>query len=158
MRNDNTEECLQNFFEVEKHARRFHRGHWSFLGPRLETTWYKTCFDKPNRKWDRSAAMMILQMSTESGHPVFRASSAFERGKLDTKEYGKKSTRFDDNEGNIEMLLRTVISVNQLSIYNILAEKCKTWDNNSSQESAPSSDESESSGTFYAKEILEMRR
>ena len=74
------------------------------------------------------------------------------------KEYGKKSTRFNDNEGNIEMLLRRVISVNQLRIYRILTDKCKNWDENSSQESAPSSDESESSGTFYAKEILEMRR
>ena len=30
------------------------------------------------REWDRTAAMMILQLVTESGHPVFRASSAFE--------------------------------------------------------------------------------
>ena len=69
--------------------------------------------------------MMILQLVTESGHPVFRASSAFERGKLDIKEDGKKSTRFDDNEENIEMLLRTVIAVNQLSIYGCLAEWSK---------------------------------
>ena len=55
--------------------------------------------------------MMILQMSTESGLPVFIASSAFERGKLDIKEYDKKSTRFDNNQGNIEILLCTVISV-----------------------------------------------
>ena len=40
--------------------------------------------------------------------PIFRG--AFERRKLDIKEYGKKSTRFDDNEGNTEMLLRTEIS------------------------------------------------
>ena len=156
--NDNTEECDQNAIEDRKYARRFHRGHWSFPGPGLQKTWYKTCSDKPNREWDRTAAMMILQMVTESGHTVFRASSAFERGKLDIKEYGKTSTRFDDNEGNIEMLLRTVISVNQLSIYGILADWCKNWDKNSSEESAPSSDASESSGTLYAKEIFEMRR
>ena len=53
---------------------------------------------------------------TESCHPIFRPSSAFERGKLDIKEYGKKFTRFDDNEGN-KMLLRTVISVNQFGTY-----------------------------------------
>ena len=102
--------------------------------------------------------MMMLQMVTESGHTVFRASSAFERGKLDIKEYGKKSTRFDENEGNMEMLLRTVISVNQLNIHGIWAESCKNWDKNSSEESARYSDGSESSGTLYAKEILEMRR
>ena len=64
-------------------------------------------------------------MSTESDHPVFRASSAFEKGKLDIKEYGKKSTQFD-NEGNIEMLLRTVISVNQLSICEFWQKSAKT--------------------------------
>ena len=97
-------------------------GRWSFLGPGLEKTWYKICSEKPNREWDRTAAMMIFQLVTESGHPDFRASSAFERGKLNIKEHGKKSTRFDNNEGNIEMLLRTVISVNQLSIYGFLAD------------------------------------
>ena len=68
---------------------------------------------------------MILELTTESGHPVFRASSAFEGGKSDIKEHGKKSSQFDDNEGNIEMLLRTVISVKQLSIYGALAGWCK---------------------------------
>ena len=62
---------------------------------------------------------------TPNGRPVFRASSAFERGKLDIKEHGKKSTRFDDNERNVEMLLRTVISVKQLSIHGICGRKVK---------------------------------
>ena len=61
-------------------------------------TWYrKLVLKNQNRKWDRTAASMILQLVTESGHPVFGASGAFERGKLDIKEHGKKSTRFDDN-------------------------------------------------------------
>ena len=119
-----------------------------FIGLGLEKTWYETCADKTKREWDKTAATMILQKVTESGHPVFRSSSVFERGKLDIKEYGKRSTRFDDDEGNVEILLRTVISVNQLSIYGILADWCKNWDKNSSEESAPSSDGSESSGTL----------
>ena len=49
------------------------------------------------------------------------------------------------------MLLRTVISVNQRSTYGILADWCKNWDKNSSEESAPSSNGSESSGTFFCK-------
>ena len=51
------------------------------------------------------------------------------------------------------MLLRTVISVNQFSIYGILAEKYKYRDKLSSEESAPSSDESESSGTLCKRNI-----
>ena len=92
--------------------------------------------------------MMILQLSTESGHPNFRASSAFERGELDSSERGKKSTQFNDNAGHIEMLLRTVICVNQLSIYGTLADLCKELDRNSSEDSdEDSSEDSESSGT-----------
>ena len=73
--NDNTEECAQNATEVSKYARRFPGGRWSFLGPGLENTCYKTCSDKPNREWDRTASMMILHLVTESGHTVFRTSS-----------------------------------------------------------------------------------
>ena len=109
--NDNTVECRQNSVEFGKYARRFHRDHCSFLGSESEKAWYKTCCDQPNREWDRTAAMMILQMSTESDLPVFEASRVFERGKLDIKEYDKKSTRFDNNEGNIEILLCVVISM-----------------------------------------------
>ena len=43
---------------------------------------------------------MILQFSTESGHPIFQAPSALERGELDSKEHGKKSHQFNDDEGN----------------------------------------------------------
>ena len=65
--NDNTEESALNAKEVSKYARRFPRGHWSFLGPGQEKTWYKTCSDKPNREWERTAAMMSTQFFE---HPV----------------------------------------------------------------------------------------
>ena len=65
--------------------------------------------------------MIILQLHTESCHPICRASSAFERGDLGSNGHGKKSTQFSENKGNFELLLRTVISVNQLSIYGATA-------------------------------------
>ena len=62
-------------------------------------------------------------------------------------------------KGNIEMLLRTVISVNQLSICGAWTDLCKELDKNSFDDSADDpSEDSESSGTLCAKEILEMRR
>ena len=88
-------------------------GHF-FFGPGLEKTWCRTCTEKSNREWDRTAGSMILQLVTESCHPVFRASSAFERGELDIREYGKKSTRLSDNDRNVEWFLRAIKSVNQL--------------------------------------------
>ena len=52
------------------------------------------------------------------------------------------------------MLLRTVISVNQLSIYGALADLCKELDKHLSEDSAEDlSENSESSGTLHAKEI-----
>ena len=61
---------------------------------------------------------------SECGHPIFRASSAFERGELISKGHGNKSTHFNGSHENIELLLRTVISANQLSIYGAAADFC----------------------------------
>ena len=59
-----------------------------------------------------------------SGDPIFRASSALERGDLRSKGGGKKSIHFSGSFENIELLLRTVISANQLSIYGAIADLC----------------------------------
>ena len=91
--NGTTDECIQNSIEVSKYARRFLCGRWSFLGLGSEKTWYKTCSDKQNGNSDRSAEMMILQLHTESCHPIFRAFSAFETGDLESNEHRKKSTQ-----------------------------------------------------------------
>ena len=56
-----------------------------------------------------------------SGHPIFRASSAFERGELRSKVGSKKSLHFNGCDENIELLLRTVISANQLRIHGAVA-------------------------------------
>ena len=74
----NTERCEYNSQTVAEYARRFPRGHWSFLGPGTEKTWYGTCTDKPDGSWDRVAEEVMLNIS-DSDHPTFRASSAFER-------------------------------------------------------------------------------
>ena len=59
-----------------------------------------------------------------SCHPIFRASSAFARGEIRSKGGGKKSIHFIGSHKNIELLLRTVISANQLSIYEAMADLC----------------------------------
>ena len=47
--------------------------------------WFGTNTYKPNGKWDRVAEDIKLNFS-ESGHPVFRGSSALERGACEAKE------------------------------------------------------------------------
>ena len=67
---------------------------------------------------------MMLNFA-ESGHPTFRASCAVERGKLRSKGHGKKSFHFNGSEENIELLLCTIISANQLSVFGAIADLCR---------------------------------
>ena len=60
----------------------------------------------------------------ESGHPIFRGTSAFERGTLKSKGGGKSSIHFCDDE-TIEVLFRTINSANQLSIHGAVADMCE---------------------------------
>ena len=48
---------------VANHARRFHRGRWSFLGPGSEKKWYRTCSDKLDGVWDRTGEQMMKKRS-----------------------------------------------------------------------------------------------
>ena len=61
---------------------------------------------------------------SDSGHPIFRASSAFERGEMGSKVRVKKSKHFNGIDENIELLLRTVMSANQPSVYGAIADLC----------------------------------
>ena len=55
-----------------------------FLGPESEKKGYGICFDKPDGDWDTIAERKMLNFA-ESGHPVFRATSALERGESKSK-------------------------------------------------------------------------
>ena len=59
-----------------------------------------------------------------SDHPIFRVSSAFERGEQRSKGGDRKSVHFNGSDENIEFLLRTVISADQLSVYRAVADLC----------------------------------
>ena len=64
---------------------------------------------------------MMLNFA-ESGHPVFRASSALERGELKSKGKGVNSIHFEGSDNTIELILRTVVSVKQLSVHGAVAD------------------------------------
>ena len=61
----------------------------------------------------------------ESGHPVFRATSPLSRGQLKSKGGGKLSIHCCADPGTIETVFRTIISVNQLSIYGAVSDVCE---------------------------------
>ena len=63
----------------------------------------------------------------ESGHPVFRATSPFSQGMLTSKASGKLSMHFCADGDTIETVFRTIISVNQLSIYGAVSNLCEEY-------------------------------
>ena len=109
----NTEKCETNSVTVANNARRFLLGRWSFLGPGSEKNWYGTYSDKSDGIWDKTAERMRLNFA-ESSHPVFRATSALERGELRSKGKGKKPLNWF-----FAWLFLLIISVSteQLQIY-----------------------------------------
>ena len=60
----------------------------------------------------------------ESEHPVFRATSPLSRGTLKSKGGGKLSIHFCAVGDTIETVFRTIISVDQISIYGAVSDLC----------------------------------
>ena len=121
-KNGNSTHRISNSKEVRDYAKRFQRGHWSFFGPGNEDKWYGTYSHKPKGKWNNEANQMIKHFE-ESGHPIFRGTSALNRGILRRTE-GRKATHFTAESVSIEPLLRTIHSANQLSIYGAVSSWC----------------------------------
>ena len=71
--------------------------------------------DSPQGEWDKIAEQMMLT-SAERTHPVFRYTSPWSRGVLKSKGGGKLSIHYCADQGTIETVFRTIISVNQLSL------------------------------------------
>ena len=119
----NEERRVANSLNVATYAKRFPFGCWSYLGLGCEKKWYGT-HSKPNGEWNGVAEIMMINFA-ESGHPTFQATCPLERGELKNKGGGKKTIHYNGSEETVELILRTVISVNQLSIYGVVADLCK---------------------------------
>ena len=136
----NKKNCITNALRVTEYARRFTQGHGSFPGLGSKKKWCGTHTHKPDGEWDKTAEGMMLKFA-ESGHLVFRASSALERGELKSKGKGVKTIHFNGSDETIELILRTIISVNQLSIYGAVADLCKELARDSSKAGKPAANE-----------------
>ena len=82
------------------------------------------------RTWDqrKSGTLLVKTVHKDNGteYPVFRSfTSPLSRGTLKSKGGGKFSIHFCADEGTIETVFRTIISVNQLSLYGAVAEMCE---------------------------------
>ena len=108
-------------------ARRFGKGQWSFIGPGSEKKWYSIKEDSPQRIWDKIAERMLLEFA-ESGCPIFRITTPLSGGQLKSKGHGKLSIHCCVDLDTIKTFFRTVISVNQLSLYGAVAEICEEYE------------------------------
>ena len=125
-RKDNKDECLRNAESVKVFARRFCIGQWSFIGPGSEKKWYSS-ENSPQGDWDNIAEQMLLEFA-ESGHPTFRATTPLSRGILKSKGRGKLSIHFAADRDTIDTIYRTILSVNQLSVYGAVAAVCEEFE------------------------------
>ena len=77
--------------------------------------------------WDNMAERMLLELA-EIGHPVFRATSPLSRGQLKSKGGGKLSIHYCADLDTIKTVFRTIISVNQLSLFGAVGEMCEEYE------------------------------
>ena len=111
---------IANATLVSVSAKRFPAGRWSVFGTGSETKWYFICNEKPPVELHRVAELMIIKFS-ESGHPVFRATSPLSRGTLKSKG-GQLSIHFCADEGSIETVFRTIMFVS--SVFTEQSQMC----------------------------------
>ena len=97
---DNEKKCLANANLVSLYAKRFGKGHWSFIGPGSEKKWYSVNEHSPQGEWDNMAERMMLEFA-ESGHPIFRAASPLSRDQLKSKGRGKLSIHFTADQDTV---------------------------------------------------------
>ena len=124
---NNKKECESNAHLVSLFAKRFGAEQWSFLGPGSEKKWYSISEDSPQGEWDKMAEKIMVTLA-ESGQPVFRATSPLSRGTLKSKGGGKLSIHYCADQETIKTVLRTITSVNQLSLYGAVAEMCEEYE------------------------------
>ena len=139
----NTEKCIMNSVAVANCARRFLRGRSSFLESGSEKKRHGTYSEKPDGKWDKTAERMMLNFAG-SGHPFFMPPAPRKEETRRSKGKGRKSFHFNASEETMELVVRTILSLNQLSIYGEVADLCKE-----------SSKDSEAAGKLASNEDLE---
>ena len=123
---DNEQECELSVKVFSIYARRFSPGRWSFFGPGSETKWYFMYNERSQGEWDRFAELMMIKFG-DRRHPVFRVTSPLSRGTLESREGVKLSIDFCADGRTIETVFRTLISVNQPSIYGAVSALCEEY-------------------------------
>ena len=99
--------------------------HWSFLGRGSEEKWYAALAYQPDGSWNRVSEQMMMIMLAESGHLALGGTSALFQGAPKRKRGGRTSIHHNAESATAELLLRIVVSVNQVSVHGGMADWCQ---------------------------------
>ena len=120
----NKENCIANAHRVTGYARRFARGHWSIPKAWVgEEKWYGT---HVQQTWMEKVIKLLKDMMLN--FPEQQTSCAPCQQRLGKRRIGKQRKRSNIHSlqlDTIEFILRTIISVNQLSVYGAVADLCR---------------------------------
>ena len=105
------------------------------IGPASENKWYSS-ENSPQGAWDHIAEEMLL-LFAESGHPIFRSTTPLSRGQLKSKGRGKVSFHFTADQDAIDTIYRSILSVNQLSVYGAVAAVCEEFEDHQDRTGEP---------------------
>ena len=117
--------CFSNSEKVKEFANGFSQGHSPFFGPGDEKKWYGTLLCASEGMWNSTAIQMVERFK-DTGHPVFKSTSALSRGILKRKN-NNDTLHFNADASNTELLFRIIHSVNQLSIYGAVSNWCEQF-------------------------------
>ena len=136
----NKENCLAKALKNAEYASKIPAR--TLVGSRvwIREEWRGTHLTTPDGEWDKTAEGMMLNFA-DRGHPIFRATSALERGDLKSKGKGRKSVYFNGSDETIDLILRTIVSVIELSVYGAGADLCTGLARNSRGTGKPAANE-----------------
>ena len=123
---DNEKECESDAQLVSLYAKSFGLGQRSFLGLGWEKKWYSFSEDSPSGEWDRLQSKWcwhLQKANTQSSDPRVHCPEECLRAKVvENYQYTIAPTR------ERLKLSRTIISVNQLSLYGAVAQICEEYE------------------------------
>ena len=128
MEQDNETECESNAKLVSLYARRFGAGQWSFIGPGSEKKWYSISEDLSTRRMGQYGGKDDVGIGSIRTPSLPCHESIVKRSAQKCKEYGKLSIHYCADLETTETLFRTILSVNQLSLYGAVAEMCEEYE------------------------------
>ena len=123
---DNEQDCNANADLVSFSARGFAAGRWSFFELGSEKKWYSTHIDRPQGEWDRVAVLMMINSE--------KADTQFCEPRVHCPEERSKAKEGENYQYTsvlmvirLKLFFRTIISVNQLSIYGAVLDLCDEY-------------------------------